>query len=65
MPWSPSDAEAHTGAADTEARKVLWADVANRVLSKTGDEGRAIREANAVVSTKETRRRRSRIARWL
>lgn len=65
MPWSAADAQSHTSAADTPARQKLWSEIANRVLAKTGDEGRAIREANAVVGTRETRKRRHRIARWL
>ena len=28
----------------------MWAEVANSVLSDTGDEGRAVREANAMVA---------------
>lgn len=65
MPWTAADAQKHTGEADTPARQALWADIANRVLRKTGDEGRAISEANAVVATKQTRKRRDRISRWL
>jgi hypothetical protein len=38
MPWTLSDAERHTHK------------VANDALERTGDEGRAIREANAVVA---------------
>jgi nucleotide-binding universal stress UspA family protein len=36
--------------ATTWALKELWAKVANESLERTGDEGRAIREANAVVA---------------
>jgi hypothetical protein len=50
MPWTSSDAEGHTHKADTPDLKELWAKVANERLEKTGDEGRAIREANAVVA---------------
>jgi len=50
MPWSPNDAERHTHKATTGELKALWAKVANERLEKTGDEGRAIREANAVVA---------------
>jgi len=50
MPWSPNDAERHTHKATTSALKELWAKVANESLERTGDEGRAIREANAVVA---------------
>jgi hypothetical protein len=50
MPWTPNDAERHTHKATTTALKELWAKVANEALERTGDEGRAVREANAVVS---------------
>jgi hypothetical protein len=49
MPWSSSDANAKTHLADTPVLQSLWAEIANKVLEATGDEGRAIREANAVV----------------
>ena len=50
MPWTPNDAERHTHKATTGALKELWAKVANESLERMGDEGRAIREANAVVA---------------
>jgi hypothetical protein len=50
MPWTPDDAERHTRKATTWALQQLWAKVANEALERTGDEGRAIREANAVVA---------------
>jgi hypothetical protein len=50
MPWTPDDAERHTHKATTSALKELWAKIANEALQRTGDEGRAIREANAVVA---------------
>jgi len=53
MPWTPNDAERHTHKATTWALKVLWAKVANECLERTGDEGRAIREANAVIARQE------------
>jgi len=53
MPWTPNDAERHTHKATTSALKVLWAKVANECLERTGDEGRAIREANAVIARQE------------
>jgi len=49
MPWTPNDAGRHTHKATTPALKELWAKVANETLERTTDEGRAIREANAVV----------------
>ena len=50
MPWTPDDAERHTYKATTRELKELWAKVANECLDRTGDEGRAIREANAVIA---------------
>jgi hypothetical protein len=50
MPWTDNDAEKHTHKATTPTLKALWAKVANESLDRTGDEGRAIREANAVVA---------------
>ena len=50
MPWTPKDASKKTKKADTPKRRRQWAHVADGVLAKTGDEGRAIREANAVVA---------------
>lgn len=52
MPWTPSDATRHTKKANTPKKKRQFAEVANSVLAKTGDEGRAVREANAVVGRK-------------
>lgn len=50
MPWTPSDATKHTKKATSATSKRQWRDVANAVLKKTGDEGRAVREANAAVA---------------
>jgi hypothetical protein len=50
MPWTASEAESHTHKATTAALQELWAKVANEALERTGDEGRAIREANAVIA---------------
>ncbi|HTV30686.1 MAG TPA: hypothetical protein VMF32_23285 [Xanthobacteraceae bacterium] len=50
MPWTANEAERHTRKATTLALQELWAKVANESLERTGDEGRAIREANAVVA---------------
>lgn len=53
MPWTQNDAERHTHKAATTALKELWAKVANESLERTGDEGRAIREANAVIARQD------------
>lgn len=50
MPWTSTDAAKHTHKATTSALKRLWAKVANEALRRTGDEARAIREANAVIA---------------
>lgn len=49
MPWGPGNAHSKTHAANTPKKKRQWSDVANSVLKSTGDEGRAVREANGVV----------------
>jgi hypothetical protein len=56
MPWRPEDAQRHTHKADSEELRALWAEVANRTLEQTGDEGRAIRIANAVVARRSRAR---------
>jgi hypothetical protein len=53
MPWTASEAEKHTHKATTPELQELWAKVANERLEKTGDEGRAIREANSVVARQQ------------
>jgi hypothetical protein len=55
MPWTANDAQTHTHKATTSELKELWAKVANERLEKTGNEGRAIREANAVVARQAER----------
>ena len=49
MPWDASGASRHTKKAKSAKQKRQWRDVANSVLARTGDEGRAVREANSVV----------------
>ena len=53
MPWIPNDAERHTHKATTLALKELWAKITDEALDRTGDEGRAIREANAVIARQD------------
>lgn len=53
MPWTPSDASRKTKKAKSPKAKRQWRDAANGVLKKTGNEGRAIREANAVVGRRK------------
>lgn len=49
MPWKPGDASSKTKKANTPATKRQWADTADSVLKKTGDEASAIKIANAAV----------------
>ena len=49
MPWTPSDAREKNHKANTPQKKREWADVANSVLKRTGDDGRAVRTANGVL----------------
>ena len=50
MPWTPDDAEKHTHKATSRELKELWAKIANEALERTGNEGRAVREANGVIA---------------
>lgn len=49
MPWTDADALRHTKKAKTPRLKAMWSNVANGVLKSTGDEARAVREANGAV----------------
>jgi hypothetical protein len=53
MPWKPEDAARHDRKVKSAPAKRQWSDVANSVLKATGDEGRAVREANGVVMKQE------------
>jgi hypothetical protein len=57
MPWTPKDASSKTKKADTPKKSRRWSAVANSALDRTGDEGRAIREANAVVARGKAKRK--------
>jgi uncharacterized protein YdaT len=51
MPWTPSDGPSrHTKKANTPASRKQWAAVANKVLDESGDDGKAVRIANAAVA---------------
>jgi len=55
VPWLPGDASAKTHKADTPKKKRQWAHVADSALSRTGDEGLAVREANSVIDKAKKR----------
>ena len=48
MPWTIDDVEQHNKGLSDHQKKI-WVEVANSVLSKTGDDGSAIKQANGVV----------------
>ncbi len=56
MPWTSKDVGRHNRGVKSSTGKRQWADVANSVLRRTGNEGRAIREANAVAKKRRGRR---------
>ena len=62
MPWQPEDAPGHTHKADTPHLCSIWSEVANKVLVDTGDEGRAVRTANAAVAKARRNPTRGRLA---
>lgn len=53
MPWTKKDAKRFSKSVEAE----LWAKIANAVLKKTGDEGMAIRVANAKAKRKKGKKR--------
>lgn len=53
VPWTAKDASSHTKKAKSALAKRQWKDVADSVLKTTDNEGRAIREANAVVARRK------------
>lgn len=51
MPWTQSDAKRFSKkASGSSGGSKQWSDVANSVLSKIGDEGSAIKQANGVIA---------------
>lgn len=59
MPWNKNDGPArHTKKANTPAKKQQWASVANKVREESGDEGKAVRVANAAVKNHPSKKRK-------
>jgi len=56
MPWSSADATKKTKKAKSPKAKKQWSSVANKVLKDSGDEGKAVRIANAAVAKRKTRK---------
>lgn len=63
MPWKPKDARRHTKKARSGKTKRQWSAVSNSVLERTGDEGRAVRAANAVIKKRGSKRKKARARR--
>lgn len=62
MPWSPGDAYKHIHAAGSAKKSKVWSSTANGVLADSGDEGKAIRIANAqVAGTINHKRKKSKL----
>jgi len=56
MPWTMADAPRHTKAAKSTKAKSQWSSVANKVLKESGDEGKAVRIANAAVKKRKSKK---------
>jgi hypothetical protein len=56
MPWKSKDATGHTKKAKSPAAKKQWSKTANSVLKRTGDEGVAVRIANAAVKNRSKKK---------
>lgn len=48
MPWAPDDASKHNKNLSKRGKR-QWAKVANKVLTESGDEGKAIRIASGAL----------------
>jgi hypothetical protein len=55
-PWDPEESRRHTKKASSAVSQRQWSKIANSVLDKTGDEGRAVRTANGVVKKRSAKR---------
>lgn len=56
MPWSPSDATRHNKSVKSAHGRDIWSSTANSVLAESGDEGKAIRIANAAANKYRAKR---------
>lgn len=56
MPWTSRSAKGHTKKAKSPKAKRQWAKTANSVLKRGGNEGMAIRIANAAVKRRSKRK---------
>lgn len=56
MPWQVGDVSKHNKKL-SESKKKQWVAVANSVLGKTGNEGKAVKIANGAVSKNAVMRR--------
>jgi uncharacterized protein YdaT len=59
MPWTPKDGPTrHTHKANTPAKRKQWSDIANKVRDESGDEGKAVRIANAAIKNHPSKKKR-------
>lgn len=55
MPWTEKEASQKTKKASSPNLKRQWRDIANNVLSKTGDDAKAIKIANGVIKRRKAK----------
>lgn len=60
MPWTAADAQRHTKKARRGKSSRQWAHVANSMLERGYDEGRAVAAANSVVKRQRGKHARKR-----
>jgi len=53
MPWTMASAYRHTKKAKSAPAKKQWSTVANKILKESGDEGKAVRIANAAIKRRK------------
>lgn len=56
MPWTSADASKKNSKIKTAKQKRQWAEIANSVLSRTGNDAQAIRQANGAIGRKLKRK---------
>lgn len=54
MPWTVADVDRHKKGLSADDKR-MWVAIANHILKQTGDEGRAIRIANARVPLRHSK----------
>jgi hypothetical protein len=58
MPWTAADSKKHSKLASKGKAARQWADIANSVLQRTGDDASAIKQASGVIKQQYGRYKR-------